>query len=199
MGLNEEQVQAEMQSLYAEGDRLIGRYILGHALLAILLAGVHGTWEATLIVTAAMLGIFFVAARRSPRSFLTRCLGGVALQTFVALHVYQMHGELEVRFLFFPALMMMVVYQDWACLVPAALVAFGERVVLLVLYYTGMPTYLFEDDHITAPKVVSRVGIGLIHLGVCAYWAHLTRKRTLHEAWQRHELQVGREFAASQL
>ncbi len=199
IGLNEQQTHAEMQPFYATGDRLIGNYILGHSLLALLLAGIYGTWGVTLTVSAATLVIFFAVVRKFPRSFLTRCLGGIALQVFVALNVYQLHGALEARFLFFPALTMMVIYQDWACLVPATLIAIGERTVLLLIHYAGMHSYLYEADNVNTPNVISRFSIAFVHFGVCAYWAHLARQRTLVEAWHRQELQTSREFIAHQL
>jgi PAS domain S-box-containing protein len=199
IGLTEQQAKAEMQPFYAEGDRLIGHYVLAHFLLAILLAGIHHTWGVTLIVSAAALGIFFVTALKSPRSFLTRCLGGVALQAFVALNIYQTHGMLETRYLFFPAMTMMVIYQDWACLLPATIVAVGERSVLLVMHYAGMHSYLYEGDYVTTPSVMTRFAIAFVHFGVCGYWAHLARQRTLVEAWQRQEMQRSREFITCQI
>src|SRR5258708_5180184 len=81
-----------MAPIYVRGDRLMGLFLSGHLLIAIALAGFYNTWLPSLVIGAAALGMFMASARLLPGSFLTRCVAGVSLQTFVALHIYQLHG-----------------------------------------------------------------------------------------------------------
>ena len=62
------------------------------------------------------MAMFFVSTALLPGQFLTRCIAGVTLQAFVALHIYQLHGFAEMHFFFFTAFTMMLVYQDWLCM-----------------------------------------------------------------------------------
>ncbi len=197
--LSQQQIQAEMQPFYASGDRLIGHYVVGHALLALVLAGVYDTWLVTLVAGSAMAAMFFIVAWSFPRSFLTRSVGGIVLQGFVALHTYQMHGLPEARFFFFTAITVMVMYQDWACLWPGFLLAAGQRLLLLFLYSHGIHTYLLGPENFPPAKMLFHLSIALVHLSVCSYWAHTLRQRTLQQAAQREELQISREFIARQL
>ena len=89
-----------MQPIYERGDRLVTRFVLVHALIAIGLATFYQTWLVTGVITACAVAMFVLAVTLLPRSFITRCLAGISLQMFVALHIYQMHGLGEMHFFF---------------------------------------------------------------------------------------------------
>ena len=61
-----------MTGIYARGDRLMGRFLLFHGTVAACLAPFYETWLVTIVVTLCALGLFFVNAYLSPRSFATR-------------------------------------------------------------------------------------------------------------------------------
>ncbi|MGH9720563.1 MAG: response regulator, partial [Bryobacteraceae bacterium] len=155
-----EEVRTVLAGTYARSDRLIARFVLGHFALAVALAPVYGTWLLSLAAGAAAAGMALLSMRLAPRTFLARCVAGVALQAFVALHLHQLRGLPEMQFLSFTAFTMMIVYQDWRAMWPGALFA---------LLYQGE----------------WRVGmICLAQVAICGYWAELAKRRTLRAAWQ---------------
>src|ERR1051325_12228918 len=111
-GFSESEVSAIMDGIYARGDRWMLGLLGGHSVMAILLAFFYQTWLLTFIISAMAIAMFLVSAKLLPRSFVTRCVAGVSLQCFVALHIYQMHGMPEMHFFFFTGFTMMLVYQD---------------------------------------------------------------------------------------
>src|SRR5690349_21368673 len=106
------QVDALMDGIYRRGDRLMLWFLASHFVLGLGLALYHGTWASTLLVGTASLGGMALMARFLPGHFATRSMASVFQQAFVALHIYQMHGQSEQHFWFFTALTMMIVYQD---------------------------------------------------------------------------------------
>ena len=48
-----------------------------------------------------------------------------------------------------------------------------------MLNNTGVQLYFFEVQRVTALKLFFHFGIALFQVGICGYWAHLLRQRTL--------------------
>src|SRR5262245_18062472 len=106
------EVDAVLSAQYAQGERYIGVFVILHFLIALALAPYYGTWIVTLPVASAATAMFFMSAYYLPRHQWTRYVAGVSLQTFVALHIYQLHGLPEMHFFFFSAQTMMICYYD---------------------------------------------------------------------------------------
>src|SRR5688572_11324205 len=73
--------------VYARGDGWMRIFIVGHTLLALVLAGINDTWIVTACVAPLVFAAFMICIRLAPGSFLMRCMAGLALQTMVSLHV----------------------------------------------------------------------------------------------------------------
>jgi signal transduction histidine kinase/ActR/RegA family two-component response regulator len=195
-GLSVETADALMHAIYTRGDRIIGRFILMHAAVALGLAFVYDTWFVTSAVTVAAVALFFANARLLPASFSTRVAAGISLQMFVALHIYQMHGLAEMHFWFFTAFTMMIVYQDWLCMWPGTLLIIAQHILFALLHNAGYRLFFFEVDYITVLRLVFHFGIAMMHVGVCGYWAVLLRRETLTDAGQRQQLKAQSEELA---
>jgi len=180
--------QAVMREIYARGDRIMRTFLLFHAALALALAWFYGTWLVTLAVGGAAIGMFFVSATLLPGSFLTRCISGVSLQTFVALHIYQMHGLAEMHFFYFTAFTLMIVYQDWISMWPGALLIIGQHILFAALTNSGRQMYFFEDPYIGPTKLFFHFGIAIAQTSLCGYWAFLLRRQTLRDHAQQEAL-----------
>jgi len=188
-GLTPTQIAERMQDIYVRGDRIMMRVLLVHAALALCLAFVYDTWLVTLAVAGAALAMFGLSVALLPRRFVTRCLAGVSLQIFVALHIYQMHGLAEMHFFFFTACTLMMIYQDWRCLWPGVLLLIGQHALFAVLTNSGVQLFFFEVSYITASKLVFHFGIAAAQAGLCGYWAFLMRRHTLKAAAQQARLE----------
>jgi len=186
--LSPEQVREIMMGIYARGDRLMKFFILCHMGVALALAPIYETWLVTLAVGAAAVAMFLVSVALAPRTFLTRCVAGVSLQAFVALHIYQMHGLAEMHFFFFTAFTMMILYQDGLSMWPGTLLIIGQHILFAVLHNTGLKLYFFEDAYIGVRKLFFHFGIAIVQVAICGAWAVLLRRRTLSSAAQNDEL-----------
>lgn len=152
-----------------------------HLGVAVLLAPFYGTWTEAVWIGVPALVMFLAARAFAPGSFITRCVAGVSLQCFVALHIYQMHGQAEQHFWFFTAFTAMIVYRDWVCMWPGALLIIGQHVLFAVLQNSGTDLRFFEQQYVGAWKLTFHFGIAILHVALCGAWAHDLRRRALRD------------------
>ncbi len=188
-----EQVDAVMNDVYRRGDRVMRRLVLMHWFLSVALAAIYQTWLLSLIVGAAAAGMFLLSVGLLPRKRITRFLAGIALQTFVVLHIYQLHGLPEMHFFFFTAFTAMVVYQDGLSMWPGTALIIGQHILFAVLQNTGVNLYFFEDPYIGVRKLFFHFGIAILQVVLCAAWARHLRSQTLLAAFQRLRLELTSE------
>ena len=188
-----------MSDIYARGDHLMKLFIVIHFLFAMLLAGWYSTWLITFVVGGSAALLFFVAARLLPRSLMTRCIAGVSLQAFVALHIFQMHGLAEMHFFFFTAFTMMIVYQDWRSMWPGALIIIGQHILFAVLTNNGTNLFFFDVSYIEITKLVFHFGIALVEVAVCGYWSVILKRQTIKDARQQAALQTAQASLEEQV
>ena len=177
-----------MDGIYARGDRLMLWFLAGHMALAVLFAFSHQTWVQTWAIGGGALVSFAVISRLWPRTFFTRAFAGVAQQAFVALHIYQLYGQSEQHFWYFTAFTMMIVYQDWVCMWPGALLIIVQHTIFAGLHNAGYPVHFFPEPYVGFTKLFFHFGIALVQVAICGYWAHLLREQTLSDAWRRLQL-----------
>ncbi len=180
---------AQMDRIHSRGDKIVGRFILLHLVIAVLLAPFFNTWLITGVVGACATAMFFISARLLPRSVITRCIAGVSLQIFVALHIYQLHGLAEMHFFYFTASTVLIVYQDWKCLWPGTLFIIIQHTVFALLHNSGVNVFFFEDLYVGMYKLSFHFGIVLGQAGICGYWAHLLKRQTIASTRQNARLQ----------
>jgi len=183
-----EELQAILAGQHLLGDRVIRVALLAHFAIAMFLATFYDTWPITLTVGATGLAMFLVAAALLPGSFLTRCVAGISLQTFCALHIYQLHGLPEMHFFFFTGFTLMIVYGDWRPMWPGALLIIAQHIVFAILTNSGIDVAFFPEAYVSATKLSFHFGIALVHVVICGYFAHLQRRHTLAEADRRRHI-----------
>src|SRR3954471_22883070 len=198
-GFRPAEVNELMQGIYQRGDRIMLGFLVAHAVLALGLAAYYQTWASAIAVSAATVGGFALLVRLWPRTLFTRSMASVAQQAFVALHIYQMHGQPEQHFWFFTALTMMIVYQDWICLWPGTLLIILQHVVFAFLTNLGYHVQFFPEHHVDFTKLLFHFGIALVQVAMCGYWALLLRDQTLSDAWQRLQLTLAGKQLATEL
>ena len=193
------QVEEVMERIYERGNWLMKRFVLGHLLIAIVLSTAYKTWIPTAIVGSIAFLLFFIPVTFLPRSSITRVLCGISLQTFVALHIYQMHGIAEMHLFFFTAFTMMIVYYDWASMLPGALLIIGQRFAFAVLHNSGYNLYFFEKPYVGFRELWFYFAIAIGHVAICGWWAQLLRKQALTDAQQQQQIADSREQIEEQL
>ena len=166
-------------------------FISAHLLFALAIAPVYGSWHAAVFVGGGLALSFAFSMWRWPGSFWTRCVAGVALQGFAALHIYQMHGMAEMHFFIFTAVTMMIVYQDVAALWPGVVGIVAQHTLFAYWHNQGHPVggvAFFEHHHAGNLQLAFHFGIVVAEVVIASFWTYALRQRTLRDAEQRAAL-----------
>jgi signal transduction histidine kinase/CheY-like chemotaxis protein len=194
-GFTEAEVKGILDGIHRRGDRLMTIFLSCHTVVAMLLAGFYDTWVLALCIAACAMSMFLLSARLLPGHLVTRSVSGIAVQAFVALHIYQMHGMPEMHFFFFMAFAMMLVYQDWLSMWPGALLIIGQHILFAILHNTGSPGYFYSESYVGFQKLFFHFGIAIVHVAICGGWAVLMKRQTLQFARQEADLRESKERA----
>ncbi|MCC6784272.1 MAG: response regulator [Planctomycetes bacterium] len=179
----------------AFGDRVLRIALLVHFGIALALAPCFDTWAITLPVASAGLAMFLVAAWAMPRAFATRCIAGVALQVFCALHIYQLHGLPEMHFFFFTGFTLMIVYGDWRAMWPGTLLIIAQHIVFAVLTNSGVDVRFFPETYVGATKLFWHFSLACVHVAICGVFAHLLQRTIILEHERRRHIAELAEYA----
>jgi len=182
---------AALGAIYRQADRWIAVFISAHLLFAVAIAPVYGTWNAVVLVGGGLALSFVVSAWRWPGSFWTRCLAGVALQGFAALHIYQMHGLAEMHFFIFTAVTMMIAYQDVVALWPGVICIVAQHTLFAYWHNQGQPiggVPFFDHSHAGTMQLGFHFGIAVVEVVIASFWTYALRQRTIRDARQRAAL-----------
>ena len=189
-GFTADEVAAILSDQYTRGERLVRLALLAHFLVGICLASYYDTWLMAVGVGASAVGMFYLASWQFPRSFFTRCMIGVTLQVFVALHIYQMHGLPEMHFFFFTAFVVMIACCDWKAMWPGTLLIIGQHILFALMTNSGVNVFFFPESYISFTKLFFHFGIACVHVGICGAWAHLYRTQILHDRRAAEDLRA---------
>ncbi len=161
--------QSVLNSVYLRGDLILRRATGVHALIALALAWVHGTWLLALGVSALAAGGVWVATWLRPGAFITRVLGGVALQLFCALYLVQLDGQPEMYLFVFTSFTLMIFYKDPRALWPAAGVLVLTQLLLAPRFDQSLLTRVFP------------LSVALAQVVIASAVSSNLRNRTLHD------------------
>ena len=131
---------------HRQADRLFAWLLVGHLLVALALAPLHGTWAVALAVGGAATGLVLALVRLRPGALVTRLAVGVAMLTYSGLFIHQAHGLVEAHFHVFVALALLIAYRDWRVLVAAAAWIAVHHLGFHFLQVGGHPVWLLNHD-----------------------------------------------------
>jgi PAS domain S-box-containing protein len=159
--------------------------------LAVALGVGTGLWRSSLAVTALAAGAFYLAWWRAPGRFVTRVVAGLSLQTFCALHIYQLSGLAEMHFFYFTSVTAMILYQDWRAMWPGILAIIAQHTLFSWYHNHGENVggqRFFEPEVVSATKLTWHYGIAVAQSALASYAAVVLRRRTLRETLQRRAI-----------
>jgi len=186
--LTKEEISTALAPVRARAEKTLTYFLLAHFAFALAIAPVYDTWRITIAAGGLNLLAFMATVRLAPGTFLARIVSGVALQIFVALHIYQFHGLAEMHFFFFTSFAAMIAYLDWVAMWPATLFIIVQHVAFALLHNSGVQLYFFEDSYVGVTKLGMHFGIGVVHVTLCGIWAHSLRLRALRDYAENRDL-----------
>jgi hypothetical protein len=178
-----------MLPIYRKADRIVGYLILIHFGIGLLLAGYYDTWIFATSAGSLAVISFFTCARLHPGSFLTRVTGGVVLQVFCAIHIYQMHGMAEMHFFFFTSTATMIVYLDPRCIWPGVILIIVQHLVFAYMENAGTQLFFFETEYTSFTKLLFHFTVAAFQAFICSYWSLHLKENRLKDALAIRKIQ----------
>lgn len=186
--LSPESEQAVLAPFHARGERVLAVGLAVHSLLAFVFASFGATLMLATQVVPVALGLFLIPLWLRPGSFLTRSLGGVALQVFTALHIHQMPNLPAMHFFFFTSCVLLIACCDWLALWPGTLASFGHHVVCQWLSLVDANILLVPSLSGPWPGIVIHLAVALSFVCICSYWAAALRAQILADERQKRDI-----------
>lgn len=185
--------------VFRRGDAWMRLFVGFHSLLALALAVVQHTWIEAIAMVGLAVVLFWLPAQRRPGSFFCRAGGGVTLQLFAALHVYQVPHVPQLQFLFLTSAAMLVIYADWKCLWPAASLMLLTQATMLAWPTGGIALVLYRGVEPSTVEILTQAAGMALQFSLVGLWAWLAHRHFIAEQRTRQRLDQQRRELTEQL
>ncbi|MEO1050472.1 MAG: PAS domain-containing protein [Bacteroidota bacterium] len=181
---SKEKIKPFLDKVHSNADRIMQYFILGYAVIALILPIFHEELILGVAVSGASVGLYFLIKNLLPGSMVLRVLTSILLWNFPLLFILQMHGTYEVHFFYFISLTALLFYEDWRLLIPTVSYAVISVIVIFTLKSGGsdVGAYLDRMEHYSVSTAVMHILLLLIYAALCIFWAELQRKQTVKSA-----------------
>lgn len=192
------------RDVYQQANSVMIGFVLLHLILAFIFAYLYPeSWTTMLIVGGITTATFYLSVIFYPYTFFTRAFAGIALQSFVLLYLYQTNGQGELRFIFFLAFTILIVYQDWRAFLPSAFLFLGQLMLMVYLSNIFDSLIIFNESYkellsnlipqtpegdIDFQGLWFYIAISVVQLILSSLWAGLLRLQTIKEVHDKQAL-----------
>jgi len=195
--LTYEQREEVMRPKYLQANRLMHTYILCELLVSYIIAVHRDMYVKTTVIGAPVVLVAHAILRLFPHSRATRAVMGIIAQGLVIMNCYHSGGIVEMQYGFFVTFTVLIIYEDWYCLLPSCIMVVLDYVIEITLATQGVKTGFIAgiDLYIEPVAIATHVVMLLFQVCLCSLWSHLQRHRTLRDAVQRLRLVEERKQA----
>lgn len=175
------------QKVANQANTIVTRAVLVFFFAGILLAAFYNTWMVAFISGIALLGSYYL-----PKAFGTynRYLNSTVLAAFTIQFHYQLHGIPASHFFFFVVLTILLFYEDWQVLLPAAILHIA---FVSILFFKAdlsiVQLFLKESGKITLGDYLLHLTIVGVYTLLCSLWSQLQHNQTMESATHTDEMQ----------
>ena len=195
--LTHEQREEVMRPKYLQANRLMHTYICCELIVSYVIAVHRDMYVNTTVIGAPVLLVAHAILRLFPHSRATRALMGIIAQGLVIMNCYHSGGIVEMQYGFFVTFTVLIIYEDWYCLLPSCIMVVLDYVIEITLASQGWTTGFIAgiDLYLQPVAIATHVVMLLFQVCLCSLWSHLQRHRTLRDAVQRLRLVEERKQA----
>ena len=166
----------QTHSFQANNDRFL-LMILGLCFLMSLgLANWYNTWIEAIVIGVLSLGGAFAVYKIAPGSLVSSCANAVALMMFVALHIHQARGLIEMHFGVFVGLALLFAYRDWRPLLVGAGLIAVHHASFNLMQENGVGVWVFDADRLGWGIVLIHALYVVVETGALIWLAQLSKE-----------------------
>ncbi len=182
---NEDHLQPFYNKVYIQGDGISRFFIIAFFIIGILLAFASNSFLLAFFMGGFSLLTFFALQIFLPQSQMLRYVTSFLFWNFGVQYLFQMQGLYEMHFFFFISLTVLLFYEDWKLLTPAAVYALATITICYsfrneVFFKTHFP----QGQDTTVTSFVLHFALMLMYTGLCVWWSVMQRSQTRDSAIQ---------------
>jgi PAS domain S-box-containing protein len=175
------------QKVTDQANAIAKRATFSFFLIGVLLAAFYNTWSAAFVGGVVLLALFFVPLALGAYN---RYLNSLILAGFTIQFHYQLQGLQASHFFYFVVLTILLFYEDWRVLVPAALL---HLVFVTLLHFKSdhalIQPFVVQSGALTVGDFTLHTLIVAAYTILCAIWSELQHRQTSESAQQAAQMQ----------
>jgi methyl-accepting chemotaxis protein len=181
--ISEEQLQPFYDKINRQADRITTGFVIGFFVLGILLSFFYETYFTALVMGGVALAVYLITRAMLPNSMLLRMLASFLFWNFGLQYLFQMHGQYEMKFIYFIGLTVLLFHEDWKVFIPATVYALAT---LTYLYFYRDSEFIkanFQNmQDVTFMSFCIHIVSILFYAGLCMWWATIQHAQTRESA-----------------
>ena len=195
--LSHEQAEEVMRPKYLQANRLMHAYILCELVVSYIVAVHRDQYLKATLIGGPVVVFAHAILRLFPYSRATRAAMGIFAQGLVIMNCYHSGGIVEMQYGFFVTFTVLIIYEDWYCVLPACILVVLDYCIEIVLASQGVQTGFMAgiDLYLEPVAIATHIVMLLFQVCLCMLWSQLQRHRTLRDAVQRIRLVEERKQA----
>lgn len=175
------------QKVTDQANTIAKRATFTFFLIGIVLAAFYNTWIVAFLGGVVLLSLFFVPLALGAYN---RYLNSLVLAGFSIQFHYQLQGLQASHFFYFIVLTILLFYEDWKVLIPAALL---HLVFVSLLHFNSdhawIQPFVLQSGALTLGDFTLHVLIVAAYTVLCARWSELQHRQTSEAAQQATQMQ----------
>ena len=176
--------------VYYEADDTIHKFVIGYFILGVLFSFFHQTWWIGLGAGGFFFIAYFIIKSYWQHKPFYRYFVSFLFWNYPLQFIIQTHGMYEIHFFYFVSLTVLLFYEDWRIIMPAAIYAMFS---ICILYYCqvreiSLP-YLGEGHLLTNSSFIMHLSLLIVYSGLCVLWSKVQRNQTKDSAISQVEME----------
>jgi methyl-accepting chemotaxis protein len=183
--VTEQQLKPYYDKVYQRADSITRIFIPLFFLAGIGLAFVYDTYGLGIALGGVAIVAFFILEMLLPSSHLLRYSTSFLFWLFALQFMFQMKGLFEIQLVFFVALTILLLYEDWKLLIPASACSIITLIGCYLYKDTVMLTnYLPGLQQSTTTSFIVHLSVLTLYSFLCIQWSIMQREQTHESAMQ---------------
>jgi two-component system sensor histidine kinase/response regulator len=168
---------AQKTAIKERSDRLMDYFLIGYAVIGLVLSAYYDTWVMALCITGLCLTAYYSVKYLLPKSNMYQYVLSGILGVFMAQFIYQMHGMFEMHFFAFIGSTMLITYQNWKLQIPMLVVVGIHHATFGYLQNQGVEDIYFTQlSSFDLQTVILHLFLTVVIFFISGLWAYQLNK-----------------------
>lgn len=189
--ISEDLIKPFHQKVQQEADAILKYFIVGYFVFGLFLSIFYDSWAFGIVMGGISLSIYYLTKSLIGDTFWFRLILSFLLWNFPVQFIIQMHGMYEMHFFYFISLTVLLFYEDWRIILPAAIYAIATFLYIFYLQLSGseLNGSLENIPELTSTNAILHLGLLVLYAGICILWSKLQRNQTREAGYSQLKME----------